>query len=73
MMDLIGSGVAFAGFGLMYFFGAKGDALKIVAKAKANAIRRKADHEFGKDFQEMIVEADKKFYRPSSRGLSGVL
>ena len=49
MMELIGLGVAFAGFGLMYFFGAKGDALKIVAKAEADAIRRKADHEFGKD------------------------
>ena len=49
MMELIGLGVAFAGFGLMYFFGAKGDAIKRVSKAEADAIRRKADHEVGKD------------------------
>ena len=48
-MELIGLGVAFAGFGLMMFLGAKGDAIERVSKAEADAIRRKADHEFGKD------------------------
>ena len=49
MMELIGLGVAFAGFGLMMFLGAKGAAIERVSKAEAEAIRRKADHEFGKD------------------------
>ena len=49
MMELIGLGVAFAGFGLMMFLGAKGAAIERVSEAEAEAIRRKADYEFGKE------------------------
>ena len=49
MMEMIGLAVAFAGFGIMMFLGAKADAISRISKAEADAIRRKADYEFGKD------------------------
>ena len=49
IMDLLWIGFAFAGYGIMVFLAAKADALKAVADAEADAIRRKADYEFGKD------------------------
>ena len=42
-------GAAFAGFGIMMYLVAKADAISRLSEAEADAIRRKADYEFGKE------------------------
>lgn len=46
-MGMIWLGLGFSGFGVMLFLAAKAEALKLVSEAQAEAIRRRADYEFG--------------------------
>ncbi len=52
MSFFIGLGVFIVCLALAEYIENQGEAVRIVAEAEADAIRRKADHDFGKDTED---------------------